>query len=109
MHPPATIADQREGEFMGVNSTYYQRSNGDDADIEIEVEFTLSGGHDGSPPSLSDPGEPGEPPEFELQGARIVGTDEATELTPEEEEAVRNDVYDRLGDFMDSDDYFEDY
>ncbi len=93
---------------MTTHTTYFQRPNGDEPDIEIEVEFTLTGGHGGSAPSLTDPGEPPEGPEFEVVSAAFDDGSDAG-LTPEEEAKVMADVFDRLGDFDSGDDYYDDY
>lgn len=81
----------------------FEREDG----TEVEVEFTLKGGHPGTAPSLSYPGDPPEPPELEIQGASIVETGVPTDLTPEEEAATEADIFSRLGDFEDDGDYPE--
>jgi len=95
---------------MPTHTTYYQRPNGDEPDIEIEVDFELIGGSD--PSGLSGPPEhydPGEAPEFVLIGAAIKSTGEEVDLSAAEQDAVEADVMDRLGDFDGRDDYPEDY
>jgi len=92
-----------------LHTTHYQRPNGDDEDIEITVEFTLTGGSE--PSGLSGPPEnydPGEAPEFLIDGAYLPDGSK-TELTDAEAEKVEAEVMDRLGDFDDGGEYFEDY
>jgi hypothetical protein len=94
---------------MPSHTTSFERIT-DDAAVEIVVDFTLVGGSEAS--GLSGPPEhydPGEAPEFVIEGAYVRGTDEEVALTPEEEAAVERDVMERIADFEDRDDYPEDY
>lgn len=92
------------------HTTTFERPGVDDEPaIEIEVAFTLSGGHGGSAPSLTDPGEPPEAPELEIAEVTILATGEVVELTEEEETKIREQIYDRIEDYLDDDPYFDDY
>ena len=86
---------------MTTHTTYLQRPNGDEEDIEIEVEFTLTGGDSGIAPSMNHPGEPPSPPDFEIVQVMNAETGANIDLTPDEIAAVQSDVFGRLGDFED--------
>lgn len=96
---------------MTVHTTWLQREadpvGPSEDEIEIEVEFTLTGGCAPTGPSMYDPGDPGSPPDMEIGKCFRVDTGEAIELTEAEAESVRADVFDRLGDFDDADGYEE--
>lgn len=94
---------------MSHTTTYERPGVDDEPGIEIEVEFTLSGGHGGSAPSLSDPGEPPEAPELEIVAATVIATGEIVELTDAEDTKVREQIYDNLGDYLDDGDDYDDY
>lgn len=86
---------------MTTHTIYYCRPNGDEDDIDIEVHFTLTGGE--APSGMTGPPEhydPGSAPEFCVEAAYLPNG-EMTELTDEEYETVKADVFDRIGDFDD--------
>lgn len=88
------------------HTTWLERDLGDGEYVEIEVEFTLTGG---SPESgMSGPPEhydPGSAPELEIDRAWRDDTKERVKLTDSEVREVTNDVMGRLGDFEDVDGY----
>lgn len=93
---------------MTTHTTYYQRAVPDsDDEIEIEVEFTLTGGCAATMPSLYDPGDPGSPADFEITECIRLDNDEKVTLTDAEHDAVRAEVFDRIGDFEDDGGYEE--
>jgi len=91
-------------------TTTFERVTDDDA-VEIEVEFTLTGGSPASgmsgPPEFYDPGEG---PEFCIESAHVRATGEPVTLTDEEAAKVEVDVLENAADYEDDgSDYFEDF